>query len=337
MKEEKLKQLEEKYKELETNLISLSSMNSQKFVDETNSVDEIDLKEIWRAIWADKWLIVIISTVFAIGTALYALSVPNEYKSTVLLVPTTSSSPSSLSKFAGQFGGLASLAGVDLGSGGAEDKTVVAMELIGTWGFLESFIEDNNIEVEVFATKDWDRGSNQLIIDTNLYDQTNQKWVREFDVTKGQHAKPSSWELFISFKDRVSISQDKDSGLITLSVEYFSPEIAKHWCDKLVMAINTHIRKQDKEDAMKSIAYLKNKINETNISDMQSVFYQLIEEQTKTLMLAEVRDEYVFRTISPAKIAEAKSRPNRKILLILGVLLGNMFSILIVIIRHFRK
>ena len=261
----------------------------------------------------------------------------NEYKSTVLLAPASSSSSSSLGKLAGQFGGLASLAGINLGGGGAEDKTVIAMEIVKTWGFLETFIIDNNIEVEVFAAKDWNRSSNQLVIDPDLYDVENKKWVRNFNPSRGQKVEPSSWELFEEFKDRVSVSQDKTSGLVSLSVEYYSPEIAKQWTDKLVKAINAHIQKQDREEATKSIAYLNEKIKETNIADMQSVFYQLIEEQTKTLMLAEVSNEYVFKTLSPAKVAEEKAKPKRALMAILGVILGGILSVVIVLIRNFKK
>jgi uncharacterized protein involved in exopolysaccharide biosynthesis len=335
--EEKLSELEARNVQLETNLSLLAARNSQLEAGSFSSDDEIDLKELWNAIWSGKWIIMAITSVFALCSVLYALSLPNQYKSTVLLAPASSSSSSSLGKLAGQFGGLASLAGINLGGGGAEDKSVVAMEIIKTWGFLETFIKDNNIEVEVFAAKGWNRASNQLIIDPELYDVENQKWVRDFNPSKGQKAEPSSWELFEELKDRVSVSQDKTSGLISLSVEYFSPEIAKQWTDQLVKAINAHIQKQDRDEATKSIAYLNDKIKETKVADMQSVFYQLIEEQTKTLMLAEVSEEYVFKTLNSAKVAEEKAKPKRALIAILGFMLGGMLAVIIVLIRHFKK
>jgi uncharacterized protein involved in exopolysaccharide biosynthesis len=334
---QKLESLEARNSRLEADL-SLFASRSQLLAPQVDSSDEIDLRELWNAIWSGKWLIIAITSLFAIGSVLYALSVPNEYKSTALLAPASQSGGAGgLAKLAGQFGGLASLAGINLGGGGGEDKTVIAMEIIKTWGFLEKFIAENNIQVEVFAAKGWNRANNSLVIDPELYDVENKKWVREFDPSKGQKAEPSSWELYEEFKDRISVSQDKTSGLINLSVEYFSPVIAKQWADKLVIAINAHIQKQDREEATKSIEYLNKKIQETNIADMQSVFYQLIEEQTKTLMLAEVSEEYVFKTLSEAKVAEEKAKPKRALIAILGVLLGGILSVLIVLIRYFRN
>jgi uncharacterized protein involved in exopolysaccharide biosynthesis len=229
---------------------------------------------------------------------------------------------------------LASLAGINLGGGG-DDKVAIAMEIIKTWGFLESFIENNNLQVPVFAAQGWDRLHNKLMINPKIYDESNNQWVRAFDPNKGERAEPSSWMLYKELEGRVNINEDKTSGIIDLSVEYYSPVLAKQWVELLVKAINTNLQAKDRDDATKSIQYLQNKIRETDISDMQTVFYQLIEEQTKTLMLAEVSDEYVFKTISPAKVAEQRSKPRRSLIVLVALMLGGMLSVLIVLIRFF--
>jgi uncharacterized protein involved in exopolysaccharide biosynthesis len=319
------------------NSIELELMEIKNFNESVENRDEIDLKELLNAVWAGKWIIISITFISTIISVFYALSVPNEYKSTALLAPASQSSGAGgLSKLAGQFGGLASLAGINVGSGG-DDKSVIAMEIVKTWGFLDKFIKDNEIEVEVFAAEGWKLVSNELIINDKLYDEGSQKWVRAFDVDKGQESEPSSWELFEEIKDRINISQNKESGLISLTVEYYSPIIAKQWVDKLVSAINLHIQEQDRKDAIKSIAYLNAKIQETHVADMQAVFYQLIEEQTKTLMLTEVSDEYVFKTVSPAKIAEEKSKPKRFFICLIGVIIGVILSAIAVLIRAYKS
>ena len=327
MNNDKTKQLEEKNTQLEEKVQSL--MHSDEY--------KIDLGELWQAIWGGKYLIIAITLIFSIGSVYYALSVPDQYKSTVLLAPASSSSSSSLSKLASRFGGLASLAGINIGKGGSENKAAIAMEIIKTWGFLESFIDENHIEVEVYAAEGWNRINNQLLINPKHFDVKNNKWVRSFNPAKGQKLEPSGWELYEILIEKIGISQDQDTGFISLSVEHYSPFIAKDWADKLVKAINKHIQKQDRDEATRSIDYLNKKIKETNISDMQTVFYQLIEEQTKNLMLAEVSEEYVFKTLSPAKVAEKKSKPSRAVIAILGFILGGVISIVIVLIRHFRN
>jgi capsular polysaccharide biosynthesis protein len=335
--EEKLNQLEARNQRLEADISILASRSQLLAPDSFKSDDEIDLKELWNAIWEGRWLIIGITFILSVASVLYALSLPDEYKSTALLAPASSSSSSQLGKLAGQFGGLASLAGINLGGGGAEDKTIIAMEIMKTWGFLEKFIEDNNIEVEVFAAEGWNRGTDELLIDSDIYDVTAKQWVREFDQSKGQTLNPSSWELYEELKDRIMIEQSKHTGLIAISVEFYSPDIAKQWAEMLVTSINKHVQEQDRIEALSSIEYLNQKVIETNIADMRAVFYQLIEEQTKTLMLAEVREEYVFKTISPARVSQIKSNPKRVLITILGFLVGGFIAILIVILNNERK
>ena len=88
-------------------------------------------------------------------------------------------------------------------------------------------------------------------------------------------------------------------------------------------------------EAQQSIDYLTDQLEKTQIVALEQVFYTLIEEQTKTIMLANSRPEYVFKTIDPAIVPEQKSGPKRALICILGVLLGGMFSVMIVLIRYF--
>ena len=82
---------------------------------------------------------------------------------------------------------------------------------------------------------------------------------------------------------------------------------------------------------------MKSQINKTNVSEMQAVFYQIIEEQTKTLMLAEISSEYVLKTISSGKVAEIKSKPKRALMVIFFTLLGSMLAMTFVLVSHFKK
>jgi len=290
--------------------------------------DEIDLRELWFLLWKSKWVILIITLCFTSASLFYSLSLPNEYKSTAILLPASASGTSSLSKLAGQFGGLATLAGVNLGAAESGDKTAVAMELIKTWGFLEDFIIDNNLELEVFAVKGWDKANNKVLIDASIYNEEESIWVK---------SKPTSWKLFSEIKGRISVGQNAKTGLVSLTVEHYSPYVAKRWVDLLVVAINNHIQMRDKAEALSSIKYLKQQIRKTNITEMRTIFYQLIEEQTKTLMLAEISSEYVFKTLSSAKVAEQKSKPKRSIIVVVGMLLGGGISVLFILFCAFIR
>ena len=100
--------------------------------------DEIDLRELFSVLWAGKKVIAAITILFAVVSVIYALSLANEYKSSVVVAPAESGG-SALGNMAGQLGGLASLAGINIGSG-EKNETLEALEIMQSWGFIEEFI-----------------------------------------------------------------------------------------------------------------------------------------------------------------------------------------------------
>ena len=294
--------------------------------------DEIDLRELFSVLWAGKILIVAITAVFALVSVGYALSLANQYKASAVVSPAQSGG-SSLGAMAGQLGGLASLAGINIGSG-ESNETQEAMEIMQSWGFMEAFIQTHDLQVPIYAAIGWDKGSNSLKLNSDLYDATSERWLIE-DNESGENRAPSSWELYEKFRERVAVSQDKKSGLINISVEYYSPQIAKQWVDLFIITINDYMRARKLEQVNRNIEYLTAQIDKTAIADMREVFYQLVEEQTKSKMLAEASPEYAFVTVSRAMVPEQKSQPKRALVCILGALLGGMLSVLWVLFRRY--
>jgi uncharacterized protein involved in exopolysaccharide biosynthesis len=313
------------------------AMNSKEFYQQQHLTqdDEIDLAELWNAIWSGKLLIIAISALFAITSVIYAINQPNIYRATTLLAPASEQGGASgLSKMAGQFGGLASLAGINLGGGGT-DKTSLALEILKSRLFLENFIDKHQLLVPLLATKGWDAESQTLLVNDEIYDEQTKIWLGYVETSTKN--KPSLWKAFKAFSNILTISTNKENGMVTLSIEYYSPEIATQWLLLLVNDINATMREQDKIEAQNSIDYLSRKLQETQLADMQTVFYQLIEQQTKTIMLAEVSKEYVLKTIDPANAPEEKAKPKRALIVVLGTILGGILSVLIVLIRHFSS
>lgn len=289
--------------------------------------DLIDVSEIVATIWHGRIAVAAMTVVFAAASIAIALNLPDQYRATVTAVPAESAGNPSLGRLASQFGGLASIAGINIDRDAGVSNSVLAIELLESWDFLDGFIKDNGIETAVFAADGWNRSSGELEIDEDIYDVQSEAWVRDFDPDKGETAEPSSWELFDAFRDRISVSEDSTTGIISISVEYFSPTLARDWAEMLVAAVNERIRLRDREEARKSLEYLRRQVGQTSLAEMKGVFYQLIEEQTKNLMLTEVSDEYVLSVLTQARVPEVSSRPNRALICILGTSAGFVLAV----------
>ncbi|GGZ00531.1 Wzz/FepE/Etk N-terminal domain-containing protein [Shewanella fodinae] len=317
---------------------TISNPQDAEFVQQQHFAanDEIDLRELFSVIWAGKKLIIAITLLFAIGAVALALWMPNIYKSEVLLAPADEAQGSGgLAALANQFGGLASLAGINLGKRGGTDKTELAIEVMESRKFTSDFIEKHQILPDLMAVDKWDFKTNKISYNPKVYDEASKKWVRK--VKPPKQIKPSMQEAYKRFSKIFSVTKDKETGFVKVSIEHKSPYIAKQWVDWLVTDINQVMKQRDVTEAKRSTEYLEKQIEQTNVADIKSVLYKLVEEQAKTIMFAEVRDEYIFKTIDPALVPEDKFKPKRALICVLGTLLGGMLAVFIVLVRYFVK
>lgn len=318
---------------IEARLDRLSASRQLSFDSLSPREDEIDLREIWDVFWGGKLWILGITFLFAIGSVVYVLSLPNQYKSEVVLAPAQEKN-GGMGSLAAQYGGLAAMAGINLGGGQSSDVDQ-AIALVKSWPFLDEFVENYDLKPLVIAVERWDRGAGKVVFDENLYNEQTGEWVRE--AAPGRPSEPTSYEVYKAMSKMISLSHDAKTNLITLSVEHYIPEVAHRWSLQLIQELNHRFQVRDIQRASQSIEYLRNKINETSIAEMQAVFYRMIEAQMKTLMLAEVSDEYLLKVVVPPKVAEQKSNPKRALICVLATVLGVILGTFWVLVRFFLK
>lgn len=291
---------------------------------------EIDLREVFRVLWAGKWLVGGISFTATIIATIAALMLPNIYRAEALLAPNDQDRAGGLSALAAQYGGLASLAGIDL-DGGQSDKTALGIEVLKSRKFISDFIGRHDILIPLIAAEGWNAESGELQFDSDVYDVAAKRWVR--NVRPPKKTIPSLQEAYKEFVDILSVVQDKKSGFVKVSVEHYSPTIASQWVEWLVEDVNSTIMQKDVSEAEQAISFLNKQIQSTSLAELQIVFFRLIEEQTKTVMLANVTSEYVFSTVDPAIAPEIKAKPKRSLIVLLGMLLGGMVGVAVLLAK----
>jgi uncharacterized protein involved in exopolysaccharide biosynthesis len=293
--------------------------------------NEIDLRELFYVLLEGKWIIVSVTAFVSIIGVIYSLLLPNIYESKTMLVPVNSSS--GISGALGSYSGLAGLAGISLPSGSNEGNTAKAIEKISSLSFFENNILANIHLTDLMAVKSWNSKTNTLVFDESIYSTKSNTWIRDYSYPQQQI--PSSQESYEVFKQHLSLSEDKKSAFITLSIKHQSPFVAKQWAELVVNEVNAFYRQKDKSESEKAVSYLNQQISMTGLSEIKQVLAQLLQEETKKLTLIEANKYYVFDYIDPPAVMEKKSEPKRALICILGALLGGMLSIVLVFIRHY--
>ncbi|MCF6337948.1 MAG: Wzz/FepE/Etk N-terminal domain-containing protein [Gammaproteobacteria bacterium] len=266
--------------------------------------DSIDLLALWRVVAQYKRVLLsvfLLGILLAIGFAFLSTPV---YRAELVMVSSIEEESGGLSSLAGQFGGLASLAGVNLGGAGNDVDRVLAT--LKSRVFLVPFLQQEKI-MPLFA-----RGPGSETL--------------------------SVLDVYKTFtEDVLDIRKDNKTGLMTLGVEWHDPALAAHWANTLVARLNEHQRQAAIKEAQQSIDYLNQQLSKTSVVDMQQAIYRLIESQTRAIMLANVKKEYVMQVIDPALAPEKRVRPQRGLIVVLGAVLSIMAGIFIIFLLHGLK
>ena len=292
-----------------------------------NSSAPPELGEILSSLWSFKIYIISLSVFAAVIATFVAINTPNVYRAETLLAPTEDLQGQN-NDMGSQLGGLASLAGLgSLDSKGF--KTDVAQAKLLTKDFLYSFIDKHDLLVSILAVESWNKMSKEVTYDSDVYDIETKSLILPEGVS-------SHWLAYITITENLVISK-ANGGLINISYEHPSPEIAQYIVENIIKDINELMQNFDVEQANKSIQYLNEKLIQTNIADMRAVFYRLIEEQMKNKMLTEIKSEYIFTTIDPALVPEEKAGPRRALIIIVSIILAGIFGSFIGLIRFYRS
>ena len=123
--------------------------------------EDIDLNEILKVIWNSKLLLFLSSSIFFVGAVVYSLSLPNIYRSEALLSPT--SQENTMSSTARTYGGIASLAGINLVAQNNQSNHVKALDKLNSLSFFSDSILPNIFLPDLMAIKSWNPETNTII------------------------------------------------------------------------------------------------------------------------------------------------------------------------------
>jgi uncharacterized protein involved in exopolysaccharide biosynthesis len=119
------------------------------------------------------------------------------------------------------------------------------------------------------------------------------------------------------------------AGLASLSIEWKNPHNPNKIADianNLVSSINSHAKDRAILEARDSISFLEKELEQTSIVNSQTILYSMIEQQMQKIMLANIRDEFVFKIIDPAvNPRRAEVKPVLMVVFI-GMILGLFFG-----------
>lgn len=303
--------------------------------------DEINLLELWQAIWQRK--LILFTTVLisiALGLAYIAIT-PPVYQAKALLAPTTAQkSTGRLAALASQYSGLAGLSGIAFPTHSSLNTAIATLE---SRRFIQAFIQDNHLKPRLFPGQ-WDTNSQAWIPRQEPDNKWWEFWRLPSDKAEEQSDtfEPNPERAYQTFRNALSVSIDKKTGLVNLQIKWTEPRPTAEWANQLVGRINQILRKQAIEKAKSSMDYLKQQLETARLDELKVVYAELIQEQTKNITLAQANEEYAFEILDPAVAPGHPIRPKRQMIMLLSLIAGLVIGIIIALVgnavhNHKRK
>ena len=227
------------------------------------------------------------------------------YRAQAVVVPAGTERTSALAGVTAQLGPLASvLGGLDLRSGG--DDKQLWLGTLRSREILRRFVQDLALLPVLFP---------------ECLEAPAKRWL----IPDRETCEPTLNEA-VDFLERkvFFVSEDRRSGLVTVTVEWRDPDLAAEWANRLVEMTNDLLRRRAIEEAQRNIAYLEAELEKTTVVERQQIIYRLIESRTSEIMLANGRPQYAFVVVDKAMPPDPDKfvRPKRALLTVVGMLTG---------------
>ena len=272
----------------------------------TEERGDIDLPKLASLLLDGKWLVILVTSIFLMAGLAYALLATERYRAEVLPIPADDGAARGLTA---QFGGLAQLAGLNLGSADISEQLAV----LKSEGFARSFIEREDL-LRIILHDEWD--------------ETRNEW----------RGSPENWPdvrdaVRIFDNDIRFVVHDRKTGIVTLAIEWHDPATAAAWANLMATRINEQMRARAVDDAEDNIAFLTAELARTDLVVIQQAIGRLLEFELQKLMLARGSSEYAFRIVDSAQVPKRRVSPQRTIIVALSACAGLIISILLLVLR----
>jgi len=285
--------------------------------------DEIDLKELFKTIWKYRYKIALFTFGVVLATLVYVLSIPNSYKSEVVLVPQGEDKA-----MAGGLASLASLAGVNIGGGSGKDPfTMMETTLLKDYEFNKTIIEKYNLIEKI-------QNPQNLVFALGFdgfYFSSDTKEIKNLD--------EAIYSVNQKLNKILSISEDKKTGLITLKAEFTDRFFAKELVDIYLKEMIEKIKYQDMKEIDKQIEYYTKELSATYDVSLKEQLSKSLSALMQKRVFSLANDYYFVSKITDSRVAyiKEKTKPKRALILVVSAVTSLILGIFMAFFWEFIR
>lgn len=306
-------------------------MSDQTQMNQTSVADdEIDLRELFIALWRGKWLISLCVVIAIALASLYLRTAEKKYTVSYVFKPVASEE--GRPNFAG-LGGLASLAGVSLPSSGSGDFTAFKMLLKSEE--VATLLMSDDVLIQSIFSSEWDAetGSFQRPPPGQL--TPYKRMIKAVLLGEGETAyiAPNAARVSNWLKEAFSTSEDRDTGFLTLSSESETPDLILAVMARVATETDRLLKERYIANAEQTMTFYQSKLAAARAREHREALAKLIAQEDQKLMLASKGSYFVAEPLTTPGISLYPTSPKASLVLALSVVLGGFFGAALVLVR----
>ena len=292
--------------------------------------DEIDLKELFLALWRGKLTIVFICAIALFGGAVYLHKEERTFSVKAIYKPVAEDTQG---PNLGGFGGLASLAGISLPSSSGSDFTAF-QALLTSQEVADILMNEQDVLSSLFKSE-WDA-------ETKTFSQpvksARGRFIGVLKKTltgseQSDYIAPNSQRLSNKLAKLVNVSVDKKTGYLAVSAEATDPQVQINLIQKMV-SITDHLLKQRYiENAEDTLVFYQKKITLVRSREQREALAKLMAQEDQRLMLAARGKNFVVEPLMRPTVSLYPTSPKASLILALSIALGGFLGSALVLIR----
>lgn len=349
--------------------------------------NEIDLLSLFKVVWNGRKFVSKVTFVFIIFGLIVALTSKLEYQAYCKLMPESQDTDGNN---LGGLGSLAGLAGINLNVASSGSlKPEFYPEIVNSIPFQMALINEpiyfQKIDTTV-SSKDYFQEIDSPSFVSILFNYTIglpfkiKSWIAgptsEVSTQKGEFTyliklSKEDWETIEAFKSRLNVSLDRQTGIISITVQMPDPYAAAIIADNLVRKLTADVIKYKTEKVKSNLDFVQERFLEykkeyeekqvllakyvdrnrnvtsaivlieqerlTNELNASFEVYKGLASQLEQAKIQVKEQTPVFTILEPVKIPVDKIKPKRATILILFTMMGIIVSTLYLIIRNYFK
>jgi uncharacterized protein involved in exopolysaccharide biosynthesis len=273
----------------------------------------IDLLEIVDVTFRHWYWPAIAAVLVGAAFWLYSDRSPPLYRAEALVTLVTEAGSGTSEGGMGRLGAVASMVGISLGG---QERKAEYVALLSSRRIVAQLIESRNLLPILYAS---------------AWDPEQKRWRKKA---------PTVNQAIQYFNSKVlRVGEDRRTGLVKVTVEWFDRELAADWANSLVAMVNADVRATTITEAKKSIEFLNNELEHTGQIAVREGIFRLMQGSMSRITLANVQEQYALKLLDPAWVPDLGQhvRPRPLLAAVAGGLLGIILGLAAVLWRNRRR